>query len=177
MVAVLPQPFERGAANRGCSQTYVGRFKRGEVVLSEQRERDGRSKKIANGRQHVTLKGIMNVLVFLFGAGFVAVGALAYIPNSYVGSDGLVLTNDLHNYLHVATGALLILGVLTGRIVGALILTFLLYAVLAIAGFTSASDHVFGHVHINDVGRYLHVGAAISLYILLHYTIRARDTW
>ena len=45
-----------------------------------------------------------------FGLPFVAVGFLGFIPNPVVSPSGLFEVNSTHNLLHVAVGAIFIIG-------------------------------------------------------------------
>lgn len=47
---------------------------------------------------------------FLFGFVFVAVGVLGFIPNPLVASDGIFAVNGEHNWVHILTGGVFLLG-------------------------------------------------------------------
>jgi hypothetical protein len=101
-------------------------------------------------------------VAMVLGIVFLIVGALGYVPNPIVGANGIFLTNRMHDYVHLGTGVILLLGAyspvgatLTLRVVG------LIYAIVAVAGFIMG-DMMMG-VAMNMADRWLHVILAIVI--------------
>jgi hypothetical protein len=103
----------------------------------------------------------------VLGVVFVLVGAAGFFPNPLVGPDGIFAVNDMHNYVHLASGAVLVLAGLTPMAKMGLILVGVIYGAVAVLGFVMAAPDgmLLGMVHINDADRYLHVGLAAVLLI------------
>lgn len=107
---------------------------------------------------------IMNAktAAMVLGIVFVIVGALGFVPNPIVGENGIFLTNRLHDWVHVASGIVLLLGAysplgsaMTLRVVG------VIYAIVAVLGFIMAGP-VFG-IAMNMADHWLHVVLAIVI--------------
>jgi len=99
----------------------------------------------------------------VLGIVFLIAGVLGFIPNPVVGENGIFLTNRLHDYVHIGSGIMLLLGAysplgatLTLRVVG------LIYAIVAVLGFVMAGDMMMG-VAMNMADRWLHVILAIVI--------------
>jgi hypothetical protein len=87
--------------------------------------------------------------------------------NPVVGDDpaAIFMVNDMHNYVHLGAGAvLIILGVINMASIG-LILVGAIYAVVAVLGFVMPGENgmMFGMIHMNQNDHYLHVGLAVVL--------------
>lgn len=111
-------------------------------------------------------------LALLFGVAFLAAGALGYfhIGGSIVGEAGsgaLLETNQMHDYLHLGSGALLLVGTLLIGSRPVLMLVGVVYALLAVAGFLMKDQGpmLFGMIYLNDNDRWLNVGLAAGLLV------------
>jgi hypothetical protein len=107
---------------------------------------------------------------FVFGVIFVLVGVLGYLDvagifaNPVVGDDpaAIFLVNDMHNYVHLGVGAVLIILAVVNLASIGLILFGVVYGVVAVLGFV-APDVLGGMIAMNMNDHYLHVGLAIVL--------------
>ena len=99
----------------------------------------------------------------VLGVIFVLVGAAGFFPNPIVGPEGMFVTNPMHDYVHIGSGAVLILAGLTPMAKLGLIVVGLVYGAVAVAGFVIADDMLFGMIHVNQNDRYLHVGLAVVI--------------
>ena len=101
----------------------------------------------------------------ILGLVLVGVGVLGFFPNPLVSYDGLFAVDANHNFVHIATGVLLL--VLPFIIGGkqSLLLMGAIYAIVAVLGFLTPGDMLLGLVHINQADRFLHV--AVAAVILL----------
>lgn len=102
----------------------------------------------------------------VLGIVFVLVGALGFVPNPIVGPAGLFMTNDLHNWIHIGSGIVLLLGVYSG--IGpslALKIIGVLYAIVAVLGFVvpMPDSMMLGMIGMNTADKWLHVVLAIVL--------------
>lgn len=102
----------------------------------------------------------------VLGIVFVLVGALGFVPNPIVGPAGLFMTNDLHNWIHIGSGIVLLLGVYSG--IGpslALKIIGILYAIVAVLGFVlpMPDSMMLGMIGMNTADKWLHVVLAIVL--------------
>ena len=98
----------------------------------------------------------------VIGIVFLIVGALGFIPNPIVGRDGIFLTNPLHDWVHIGSGIVLLIGAYSGlgpslalKIVG------VIYGIVAVLGFVMG-DMVFG-IAMNMADHWLHVVLAIVI--------------
>jgi hypothetical protein len=99
----------------------------------------------------------------VLGVIFVLVGAAGFFPNPIVGPEGMFVTNPMHDYIHIGSGAVLILAGLTPMAKLGLIVVGLVYGAVAVAGFVMPDDMLFGMIHVNQNDRYLHVGLAVVI--------------
>jgi hypothetical protein len=105
----------------------------------------------------------------LFGAVFVLIGVLGFIPNPFVGDDGFFATNSAHDGAHLLIGAALLwASTQTERAASlSLVWTGVIYALLAVLGYATAGagGHamLFGTVHVNGNDNWLHVLLAVAL--------------
>ncbi|HEX3429759.1 MAG TPA: DUF4383 domain-containing protein [Rhizomicrobium sp.] len=102
------------------------------------------------------------IAAMVLGIAFLIAGVLGFIPNPILGANGVFLTNRLHDYVHIGSGIVLLLGAysplgatLTLRVVG------LIYAIVAVVGFVMG-DMVLG-VAMNMADHWLHVVLAIVI--------------
>jgi hypothetical protein len=98
----------------------------------------------------------------VLGIVFVIVGALGFVPNPIVGQNGIFMTNHMHDWVHVGSGIVLLLGAYSPlgssmalRVVG------IIYAIVAVLGFVMG-DMVFG-IAMNMADHWLHVVLAIVI--------------
>jgi len=98
----------------------------------------------------------------VLGIVFVIVGALGFVPNPIVGANGIFMTNHMHDWVHVGSGIVLLLGAYSPlgssmalRVVG------IIYAIVAVLGFVMG-DMVFG-IAMNMADHWLHVVLAIVI--------------
>ena len=101
----------------------------------------------------------------ILGLVFLAVGAAGLFPNPLVGPAGIFATNSMHDYVHLASGALLVLAGAMAMAPTGLVIVGLLYGVATVLGFAMPGDMLFGVIHLNDADRYLHAGLAVILLI------------
>ena len=99
----------------------------------------------------------------VLGIVFVIVGALGFIPNPLVGENGIFVTNHLHDWVHIGSGIVLLLGAYSPlgssmalRVVG------IIYAIVAVLGFIMPGDMVFG-IAMNMADHWLHVVLAVVI--------------
>jgi hypothetical protein len=110
-------------------------------------------------------------LALTFGAVFVVVGVLGYIPNPLVGPDAYFMTNSAHNLTHLLIGAILLFaGTQSERAAWLSLMTFgAVYLLLAIMGYAAigAEGHttLLGVVHINGNDNWLHVLLGVVLIV------------
>jgi hypothetical protein len=69
----------------------------------------------------------------------------------------------MHDYVHIGSGAVLVLAGLTSFAKPGLLLVGVIYAAVAVLGFVMPEEMLFGLIHINDADRYLHVGLSLVL--------------
>jgi hypothetical protein len=99
----------------------------------------------------------------VLGVVFVLAGVAGFFPNPLVGPQGIFVTNPMHDYVHIGSGAVLILAGLTSFAKPGLLLVGLIYAAVAVLGFVMQEEMLLGLIHINDADRYLHVGLAVVI--------------
>jgi hypothetical protein len=100
------------------------------------------------------------------GATFILVGLVGFIPNPLVSSEGIFVTNAMHNLVHVATGgAFLAVLLVPGKIRQGIIAIGIAYAVVAVLGFMTSGEYLLGLVHINQADRFLHVLLAAAILV------------
>jgi len=99
----------------------------------------------------------------VLGIVFLIVGALGFVPNPIVGENGIFLTNHTHDWVHIGTGIVILLGAysplgatLTLRVVG------IVYAIVAVLGFVMPGDMLLG-LAMNMADHWLHVVLAIVI--------------
>lgn len=114
----------------------------------------------------------------LLGAVFLLVGIAGLVPNP-VGPDGIFATNPMHDYIHIGSGALLVLAGLSPMASVGLIAVGIAYGVVAVLGVAMGGDMLFGIVRLNNADRYFHAGLAVLILIsgfLLPQSAPARET-
>lgn len=96
----------------------------------------------------------------VLGIVFVIAGALGFVPNPVVGANGIFMTNHLHDWVHVGSGIVLLLGAYSPLGSGmALRVIGVVYAIVAVLGFIMG-DVVFG-IAMNMADHWLHVVLAV----------------
>jgi hypothetical protein len=117
-------------------------------------------------------------LCMLFGIAFVVAGVLGFFPNPLVGPNGIFATNRLHDYFHIGTGAVFLLGAVTAPSTAGLALRVAgpAYALIAAAGFfMMKGDALFG-LRMNMADHWLHAALAAVLLIAGFGLARAEPT-
>ena len=103
-------------------------------------------------------------LAIVFGATFIFVGILGFIPNPIVHADGIFVTNAMHNLVHLLTGAAFFLVMMLPGKESSLVMTIGAgYFLVAILGFLVTGDYLLGVIHINQADRWLHLALAIGI--------------
>jgi len=107
-------------------------------------------------------------LAIVFGAAFVLVGILGFIPNPLVGAEGALFETDLmHNLVHLLFGVILLVVAFKNEAASALWLMILgiVYLILAVLGFLMIPEEgeLLGLVHMNHADHWLHVGLAVLM--------------
>ena len=103
---------------------------------------------------------------FVLGIVFLIVGVLGYINNPLVGPNGIFVTNNMHNLVHIVSGIFLLIGVYTALTPSlALKILGVVYAIVAVLGFVmmKGSDGVMFGIAMNMLDHWLHVVLAIVL--------------
>lgn len=103
-------------------------------------------------------------LSILFGAVFVLVGVLGFIPNPIVGMGGLFETNMAHNIVHLVVG-LILLAVASKETSAALAMKLfgVVYLLIAALGFFMGGGMVLGFLTVNGADNWLHVVLGVAL--------------
>jgi hypothetical protein len=98
----------------------------------------------------------------VLGIVFVIAGALGFVPNPIIGANGIFMTNHTHDWVHVGSGIVLLLGAYSPlgssmalRVVG------IIYAIVAVLGFVMGGM-VLG-IAMNMADHWLHVVLAIVI--------------
>jgi len=102
-----------------------------------------------------------------FGSVFVLVGLLGFIPNPIVSSEGIFETNDIHNFVHLFTGAAFLFGGMLVKEKAGLTLKAITgaYFGVALLGFFTEGTMLLGMIHINEADRWLHLGLAMAMVV------------
>jgi hypothetical protein len=110
-------------------------------------------------------------LAFLFGAVFILVGILGFVPAlSPEHSDGmryllgLFMVGGVHNAIHLLSGIAAVLGGLKSEQYAKLYFKVFgsVYAVVTIIGFIQKTT-VLGIFHVNNADNFLHLGLAVVI--------------
>jgi hypothetical protein len=107
-----------------------------------------------------------DVIANTFGAIFIILGLIGFVPNPLVSETGVFQVNGGHNLVHILTGVILLAGVYYG--VPATVIRWIagLYVVVAILGFLMPGDMLFGLIQLNDADRWLHLGLAAVMLVI-----------
>jgi hypothetical protein len=109
-------------------------------------------------------------LSFLFGAIFIAVGILGFVPGVTSGEHllGIFHVNAAHNVVHLLTGLVAVVaGATSGHAARLFFRAFgVIYGLVAILGFMNGSEPILGLISNNSADTWLHAGiAVVSLFI------------
>ena len=100
----------------------------------------------------------------VIGIVFLIVGALGFVPNPIVGPDGIFVVNATHNWIHIASGIVLLIGAYSALTPSlALKIIGVVYGIVAVLGFLMPGDMMLGMVAMNAADRWLHVVLAIVI--------------
>ncbi len=109
----------------------------------------------------ISAKTIANV----FGATFILVGILGFVPNPVVSPTGIFVVNGMHNMVHLLTGLAFLFGSNLGYARNTTFGIGVYYVLVAILGFLTKSDMLLGIIHINTADRWLHVMLAVVILV------------
>jgi len=101
----------------------------------------------------------------LFGAMFIFVGILGFVPNPIVSPGGIFAVNGMHNMVHPLTGLAFLLGTGLGYPRNTILGIGVYYVLVAILGFFTKGDMLLGIIHINAADRWLHVMLAVVILV------------
>ncbi|MBM3563797.1 MAG: DUF4383 domain-containing protein [Alphaproteobacteria bacterium] len=105
-----------------------------------------------------------NFVATILGVAFVAVGLLGFIPNPLVSDVGYFHVNAAHNFVHLITGALLLLSPHVGLPVLAIRALAIVYAAVAVLGFIAPDVASFdGAIAMNHADHWLYAVLAVIL--------------
>lgn len=107
-----------------------------------------------------------DLLAKVFGLVFLLLGAVGFTANPIVSAHGFFAVNDLHNYVHVGTGVLFLLGAFLGAPVTTIRIVAVLYAIVAVIGLAFPDAEMLKGVQLNMADRWLHTGVAIILLLV-----------
>ncbi|HUY69110.1 MAG TPA: DUF4383 domain-containing protein [Alphaproteobacteria bacterium] len=96
-------------------------------------------------------------VTYLFGAVFILVAILGFIPNPLVGEHGIFVTNAAHNMLHALVGVLMLAAARLGYGKMSLLVFGMVYVLAAILGYALMTNNLFGIIEINMADNYLHL--------------------
>lgn len=105
-------------------------------------------------------------LAKVFGALFILLGLLGFIPNGLIGG-GLILTNVNHDLVHLLSGIILLIAARSTNAGTAktLLVVGVVYLLVTILGFmavdVTGTGSIFGLLAVNNAGNYLHLILAI----------------
>ncbi|MGJ0502834.1 MAG: DUF4383 domain-containing protein [Methylocystis sp.] len=100
----------------------------------------------------------------ILGVVFVAVGLLGFIPNPLVYEDGFFHVNAAHNFVHLISGALLLVSPYFGVPVLMIRALAIVYTAIAIFGFIAPNvAELGGLIAMNMADHWLHAAIAVVL--------------
>jgi hypothetical protein len=103
----------------------------------------------------------------VLGIIFIIVGALGFAPtNPIVGPDGIFVTNATHNWIHIGSGIVLLIGAYSALTPSlALKIIGVVYGIVAVLGFILPMNDgmMLGMVAMNMADKWLHLVLAIVL--------------
>lgn len=109
----------------------------------------------------------------IIGLAFIAVGILGFFSNPIIGSstDAIFHTDQTHNIVHLASGALFLLIAIAapGSVSFFLKLFGIVYLALGIYGAVTMgadeSKKLLGFLHVNKADNYLHIGLGAVIFL------------
>lgn len=107
-----------------------------------------------------------DLLAKIFGFLFLVVGAVGFTANPIVSANGLFTVNDLHNYVHIGTGVLFLVGALLGAPVTTIRVIAVLYAIVAVVGFAFPDAGLLRGLHMNMADHWLRAALAVILLLV-----------
>lgn len=116
-----------------------------------------------------------NLMATIIGVIFVLVGLLGFVQNPLVSDTGVFRVNDAHNWVHIISGAIFLAGAFFKVPAMTIRLMAVLYALIAIIGFATPDNMLFGVIEMNLADRWLHVALAAAL-LLVGFLTPARET-
>lgn len=110
---------------------------------------------VANTKLVATVLGIV----------FLGVGVLGFFNNPLVGPAGIFVVNPMHNYVHIVSGIVLLMGAYSSFLSASLALKIIgvIYGIVAVLGFVMTGDMMLGMVAMNAADRWLHVVLALVI--------------
>ncbi|MGJ0396184.1 MAG: DUF4383 domain-containing protein [Methylocystis sp.] len=100
----------------------------------------------------------------ILGVVFVAVGLLGFIPNPLVSNVGYFQVNAAHNFVHLITGAFLLLSPYFGVPVIMIRALAIIYTAIAVLGFIAPNvASLDGAIAMNHADHWLHAALAVVL--------------
>lgn len=103
----------------------------------------------------------------VLGVAFMAAGLLGFIPNPLVYEGGYFEVNAGHNFVHLITGALLLLSPYFGVPVIMIRALAILYTAIAILGFVAPNVLALGGlIATNMADNWLHAVIALALLVI-----------
>lgn len=109
----------------------------------------------------------------VIGLAFLAVGLLGYVSNPIVGAsdDAIFHTDNVHNIVHIVSGALFLLIAFAAPASASVFLKVfgIVYLGLGIYGMatmgTAEMQKLLGFLHVNKADNYLHIGLGIIIFL------------
>ena len=117
------------------------------------------------------LKKPVSAFVFIFGVVFLLVGLLGFVNNPVL---GLFEVNTIHNFVHLLSGAVLVVGSMYGTKnakLSALVIG-VIYGLVTVLGFIAlgfgldGTTDLLGLVHLNGNDNYLHLVLTALAFVL-----------
>ncbi len=124
----------------------------------------------------IELRWNADLLAKIFGVVFIAIGILGFVPNPLVWQTGVFQVNAAHNWVHIISGAIFLIGAYANVPVMTIRWMAVLYAILAIIGFVIPQHMLFGVIEMNLADRWLHVVLAAVL-LFVGFLAPARETF
>lgn len=106
-------------------------------------------------------------LAKVFGWVLIIVGALGFFANPIIGEAGYFHANAAHNIVHIILGLLLAFMASSGEKAALWLKVVGIVAVLvAILGFMSSTDTIFGFIETNAAANWLHAILGIVFFLI-----------
>lgn len=109
----------------------------------------------------------------VIGLAFLAVGLLGFVSNPIVGAppDAIFHTDNVHNIVHIVSGALFLLIAFAAPASASAFLKIfgIVYLGLGIYGMATMGSNetqkLLGFLHVNKADNYLHIGLGIIIFL------------